>query len=120
MMGTSEPPSPLVAHLVNKVGTKDPPPPPPWWHIWWTKLELRTPLMAHLVDKVGTKDPPTPLVAHLVDKVGTKDPPSPPLSGGTSGGQSCFYGGLVRALIYALEKYSTFFERAWVLVWPCR
>ena len=60
------PPPPLVAHLVDKVGTKDPPPPSP------------PPLVAHLVDKVGTKDPPPPLVAHLVDKVGTKDPPPPP------------------------------------------
>ena len=39
--------SPLVAHLVDKVGTKDPPLPPP-------------PLVAHLVDNVGTKDPPRP------------------------------------------------------------
>ena len=43
-------PSPLVVHLVDKVGTKDPPSP----------------------------FPPPPLVAHMVDKVGTKDPPPPP------------------------------------------
>ena len=42
------PPPPLVAHLVDKVGTKEPPFPPP--------LPLH--LVAHLVDKVGTKDAP--------------------------------------------------------------
>ena len=71
---------PLVAHLVDKVGTKAPPPPPPphpWWHIWWTKLELRTPLVAHLVDKVGTKDPP-PGWHIWWTKLELRTPPPPP------------------------------------------
>ena len=45
-------PLPLVAHQVDKFGTKD----------------LPLPLVAHQVDKFGTKDLPLPLVAHQVDK----------------------------------------------------